>query len=108
MTTTYNRKNPCTAKLMKAELLTVGCSEKDTWHYEISLQGSGLEYLPGDSLALFSHNSPALADEVLAALGFSGSELVEDPDGAPTDIRTALIESYAITAPDKKFLAAVD
>ncbi|MDA0810969.1 MAG: hypothetical protein O3C21_01040 [Verrucomicrobia bacterium] len=108
MTTTFNRKNPCTAKLLKAELLTVGCSEKDTWHNEISLQGSGLEYLPGDSLALFSHNSPALADELLTALGFSGSEQVEDPDGAPTDIRTALIESYAITAPDKKFLAAVD
>ncbi|MEZ5326856.1 MAG: sulfite reductase subunit alpha [Verrucomicrobiales bacterium] len=108
MTTTFNRKNPCTAKLKQADLLTAGCTEKDTWHYEISLEGSGLEFLPGDSLALFSHNSPALADEILVALGFTGDEEVEDPDGATTDIRTALIETFAITAPDKKFLAAVN
>ncbi|MGK0188606.1 MAG: sulfite reductase (NADPH) flavoprotein alpha-component [Verrucomicrobiales bacterium] len=107
MSTTFNRKNPCTAKLKKAQRLTEGCSEKDTWHYEISLEGSGLEFLPGDSLALSSHNDPALVDEVLAALGFSGLEEVPDSNKEIVPLRAALIKSYAITAPDKKLLAAV-
>lgn len=107
MSTAFNRKNPCIAKLKKAKLLTEGCSEKDTWHYEISLEGSGLEFLPGDSLALFSHNNPVLVDEIISALGFSGTEEVPDPNKALVPLRKALIESYAITAPDKKLLAAI-
>lgn len=107
MNTTFNRKNPCIARLTKSELLTSGCKEKDTWHYEISLQGSGLDYTPGDSLALFPRNSPALVDEILVALGFSGDEQVADPDKNPVPIRQALIDSFAVTAPDRKFLAAV-
>ena len=104
----FNRKNPCTAKLLKAELLTEGCSVKDTWHYEIGLQGSGLEYLPGDSLALFPHNNPALVDEIISALGFSGDEEIVDPNKDTSNLRKALTEACAITAPDKKFLAAVN
>ncbi|MCB1232425.1 MAG: hypothetical protein KDN19_19410 [Verrucomicrobiae bacterium] len=100
----FNRKNPLNARIARRELLTKGCDEKETWHFEIDLQGSGLEYLPGDSLAVFPHNDPALVEDVLGALHISGDEAVTDPNGVEMPIRKALTESCAITAPDKKFL----
>lgn len=100
----FNRKNPLSARISQRKLLTEGCEEKETWHFEINLQDSGLQYLPGDSLAVFPKNDPALVDDVLAALKFSGDEVVTDPNKAEMPIRQALTESCAITAPDKKFL----
>lgn len=100
----FNRKNPLSARISQRKLLTEGCEEKETWHFEINLQDSGLQYLPGDSLAVFPKNDPALVDDVLAALKFSGDEVVTDPNKVEMPIRQALTESCAITAPDKKFL----
>ena len=100
----FNRKNPLSARISQRKLLTEGCEEKETWHFEIDLQDSGLQYLPGDSLAVFPQNDPALVDDVLAALKFSGEEVVTDPNKVEMPIRQALTESCAITAPDKKFL----
>ena len=44
-------------------------SEKETWHIEFDLAGSGLDYTVGDAFGLFPTNDPALADAVIAALG---------------------------------------
>lgn len=101
---TFNRKNPLQARIVRRELLTEGCDEKETWHFELDLQGSGMEYLPGDSLAIFPENDPSLVEDVLNTLGFSGEETVTDPNRVEMPLRQALIESCAITAPDKKFL----
>ncbi len=100
----FNRKNPLLARVARRRLLTEGCEEKETWHFELDLQGSGLEYLPGDSLAVFPQNDPALVEDVLAALHLGGEEPVTDPNGVEMPLRQALTESCAITAPDKKFL----
>jgi len=103
----FNRKNPLIAKLTKAEMLTKPGSGKDTRHYEIDLLGSGLSFEPGDSLAILPTNCPEVVDDLLQVLGFSGEEVVPLPDGAEGPLRAALINDYAITAPDKKFLTAV-
>lgn len=100
----FNRKNPLPARITRRKLLTEGCEEKETWHFELDLQGSGMEYLPGDSLAVFPHNDPALVEDMLGALRFGGEETVTDPNGIEMPLRQALAESCAITAPDKKFL----
>ena len=100
----FNRKNPLQARIARRQLLTEGCDEKETWHFEIDFQESGMEYLPGDSLAVFPQNDPALVSDILDALGFSGDEMVTDPNKVEMPLRKALIESCAITAPDKKFL----
>ncbi|MDC0291678.1 sulfite reductase subunit alpha [Verrucomicrobiales bacterium] len=103
----FNRKNPLVARIARRKLLTEGCKEKETWHFELDLQGAGMEFLPGDSLALFSHNDPALVDDVLSALGFSGDETVTDPNKVEMPIRQALTESCAITGLEKKFLTTL-
>ncbi|MFT5106029.1 MAG: sulfite reductase (NADPH) flavoprotein alpha-component [Pseudoalteromonas tetraodonis] len=102
----FNRKNPLIAKLKKAEMLTKPGSGKDTRHYEIDLCGSGLTFEPGDSLAVLPTNCPEVVDDLLTVLGFSGEEVVPLPDKTEGPIREALINSYAITTPDKKFMTA--
>jgi sulfite reductase (NADPH) flavoprotein alpha-component len=101
---TFNRKNPLVAHLPRRKLLTDGCEEKETWHFEIDLMGSGLSYEPGDSLAVLPQNWPQQVDDTLAALGFTGSEEVTAPDKEVHPLRETLTALCAITAPDRKFL----
>ncbi|HVE15788.1 MAG TPA: sulfite reductase subunit alpha [Chthoniobacterales bacterium] len=103
----YSRKNPFPATMTVNRKLTLGGSEKDTRHFEISLAGSGLDYEVGDSLGVFPSNEPALVEKLLETLGFSGDEVVPNADKVPTPIREALLKSFVITSPDKKLLGAI-
>ncbi len=104
---TYSRTNPFPARLLASRKLTLDGSEKDTRHYEICLQGSGLAYEVGDALGLMPANSPELVQEILTALGFDGEEAVTGHDGTEKSIRLALTHDFQIRAPHKEFLAAV-
>ena len=53
----YSRKNPLHAKISKKELLTSKIKEKKTWHIEIDLVDSGMEFSPGD-LSLIHISEP--------------------------------------------------
>lgn len=103
----YSRKNPFPATLTVNKKLTAEGSNKDTRHFEITLAGSGLDYEVGDSLGVFPSNEPALVDELLKTLGFSGDEVVPNADKVPMPIREALLKSFVITSPDKKLLTAI-
>lgn len=103
----YGVKNPCIANLKKARDLTGAGAAKNTRHYEISLNGSGMEFLPGDSLALQPKNDPALVDAIIKTLGFSGNETVPNPKGGEGSLREILTEVSAITEFDGKLLKAV-
>jgi sulfite reductase (NADPH) flavoprotein alpha-component len=104
----YNVKNPCIAKVKRMFNLSGPDAPKHTAHYEIDLSGSGLEYTPGDSLAVQPTNDPALVDDTLAALGFSGAEIVKHPKtAAEVPIRQALIEGALITEIDNKLIKAI-
>ena len=85
-------EGPTRAKPFAAEVgdhvrLTGSRSTSDTHHIELSLEGSGILYEPGDALGVIPQNDPALADAVLSAAGLSGDSL----------LRTALIERLDIT-----------
>jgi len=104
----YNVKNPCIAKVKRMFNLSGPDAPKHTAHYEIDLAGSGLEYTPGDSLAVQPTNDPALVDDTLKALGFSGTEIVKHPKtAAEVPIRQALIEGALITEIDNKLIKAI-
>ncbi len=103
----YNLKNLCIARLKHARDLTAAGAAKHTRHYEIDLTGSGLEFLPGDSLAVLPTNDPALVNSVLQQLGFSGDETVKNPKAVDVPVRQALFESYSITEVDNKLIKAV-
>jgi sulfite reductase (NADPH) flavoprotein alpha-component len=103
----YSRKNPFPAKLLLGEKLNSEGSEKETWHYEFSLAGSGLQYEVGDSMGIHPHNNPQLVEDLLDALHFSGEELVKNKEGETFSIREGFLKHYQITQPSKQFLEAI-
>lgn len=103
----YSVKNPYIAHLKVARDLTAPGAVKNTRHYEIDLAGSGMEFLPGDSLAVLPTNDPVLVDALLQRLGFSGSEEVPNPKGGSYSVRQALFETCSITEFDGKLINAV-
>lgn len=103
----YSRKNPFPAKLSINRCLTGEGSNKDTRHFELSLEGSGLAYEVGDSLGVFPTNNPALVEVVLRQTGLSGSEPVTGTDGSVCGLREALLSQFILTEPSKQLLQAV-
>jgi sulfite reductase (NADPH) flavoprotein alpha-component len=67
-TTVVTRDNPATATFLSRTRLNRPGSEKETWHIEIDLKGTALDYTVGDSFGLFPVNDPALVDAVIRAL----------------------------------------
>jgi sulfite reductase (NADPH) flavoprotein alpha-component len=102
----YSHKNPFPALHPVNAKLTGTGSEKDTRHHEISLEGSGLSYQPGDALGLVPANCHLLVEELIAALRATGDEPVPGKDGTPKPLRDALLKDYAITFAEKKFVEA--
>jgi sulfite reductase (NADPH) flavoprotein alpha-component len=69
----YNRKNPFAATVLEKVQLNGRGSQKKTYHLELSLEGSGLTYLPGDTLGIFAKNNAVLVSEVLAQTKWDGA-----------------------------------
>jgi sulfite reductase (NADPH) flavoprotein alpha-component len=63
-----SRDNPVLATFLSRRRLNKPGSEKETWHIEIDLAGSDLDYVVGDSFGIFPVNSPELVDAVVAAI----------------------------------------
>jgi len=102
----YSRKNPFPAKLKTNRVLTGGGSNKDTRHFEIALEGSGLRYEVGDSLGVFPSNSPDLVQGILDLMRFTGEEIIATADGVATPLREALLHNFILTEPSKQLLQA--
>ena len=111
MTTTtapsaYNRANPFKAHLTENYSLSSAGSNKDTRHLVVSLAGSGISYVPGDSLGVVPRNFPKTVDDLLPHLGVDPQTPVELPTGAVT-ARELLISTYILNRVSKKFVKAV-
>ena len=92
-TVSYSKKHPFPAKLLTNRLLNAADSERDTRHFEFSLEGSGMTYEVGDVLGVYAKNDPMLVDEVIEAIDLDPTEQV---DGTP--LREALLERCDIRA----------
>ncbi len=101
----YDKKNPFPAEILENVRLTGRGSAKETRHVELSLEGSGLRFEPGDILCLAPRNRPEVVDALLAATGFSASELVDTRSGRMS-LAEALAREYEITTLTPPFLKA--
>jgi len=102
----WTRQNPFPGKLVVNRRLSTADSQKDTRHFEIDLTGWGLNFEPGDSVAVYPTNDPNLVKEIIRALGTTGDEPV--PAAKTTKpFREALLRDYSITQPTPKFLKAI-
>ena len=102
--TPWSRTNPFPARMLVNRRLSGPGSEKDTRHFELSLEDSGLSFEVGESVAVYPTNCPELVEEILQALGAKGDEMVPSHRGGETGFRTALLRDYSITQPAPKFV----
>ena len=102
----YTRANPFPGKLVVNRSLCGEGSKKDTRHFEVDLKGWGLNYEVGDSMTVWPTNDPALAEEIIKAIGAKGDEPVKSPNGETT-LREALLRDCRITQTTPKFLKAI-
>ncbi|RII83657.1 assimilatory sulfite reductase (NADPH) flavoprotein subunit [Neopusillimonas maritima] len=75
-TLAYSRNHPFQAELLLNQPIIGRGSVKDIRHIELSLEGSGLHYEPGDALGIWPKQDPALVQAVLQATGLKGEETV--------------------------------
>jgi sulfite reductase (NADPH) flavoprotein alpha-component len=99
----FGKTNPFPAEVLANQKITGGSSSKDVRHIELSIEGSGLTYEPGDSLAIITSNPPQLVAELLAQLELDANTdvVVKDESLALID---ALTDSLEITAISLGFL----
>jgi len=108
-TSAFSRKNPFPAVLLEDIVLNGRGSIKETHHVELSLEGSGLTYEPGDALGIYPTNAPDVVEDLLIAFKFAGGEPVLI-DGKERSIYEALfrqMEATIITRPVIQKYAAV-
>jgi len=70
----YGPKKPFMATVLSKVNLNGRGSEKETYHVELSIQGSGMHYQPGDACGLVPCNSDRMVVDVLAQLNLRGGE----------------------------------
>lgn len=98
----YDRTNPFKAEVLENLNLNGRGSDRETRHIELSLEGSGLDYEPGDSLGVFPENHPRLVEELIAAMGWNADERVTvNKNGDQASVHEALLRYFEITAVTK-------
>jgi sulfite reductase (NADPH) flavoprotein alpha-component len=102
-TDAFDKRNPFGAAVLENIVLTGRGSTKETRHIELSLEGSGLSYQPGDALGVLPLNDPALVESLLERLELS-------PD-APVNVKQetmglgqALTRALEITVATPRFI----
>lgn len=102
----WTKENPFVAELLVNQKITGRRSEKDVRHIEISLEGSGLTYKPGDALGVWFTNDAALVDEILTITGADGSAVVTTVSGEVT-LTDALTNHFELTQAYPGFVTKV-
>ncbi|MEO2213487.1 assimilatory sulfite reductase (NADPH) flavoprotein subunit [Paenibacillus amylolyticus] len=98
----YDRTNPFKAEVLENLNLNGRGSDRETRHIELSLEGSSLDYEPGDSLGVFPENHPRLVEELIAAMGWNADERVTvNKNGDQASVHEALLRYFEITAVTK-------
>ncbi len=100
----YGKKKPFPGALTEKVILNGKGTAKETWHYEISLEGSGLNYEPGDALGVIPVNAPDMVSGLLKASKLTGTEHVEVNGHGSKILADALREDFDITALTKPVL----
>lgn len=102
---TYDRSRPFPAEVLSQQKITARQSSKDVRHFELSLEGSGLTYMPGDSLGVIPKNPPPLVDAFLETTGYDGAASIH-LDGRRVPLQQALEEHLEITVASWAFTDA--
>ncbi|EPY02450.1 assimilatory sulfite reductase (NADPH) flavoprotein subunit [Magnetospirillum fulvum] len=99
----YDEANPFPAPLLDTIPLTGRGSDKVVRHVELSLEGSGLVYQPGDALGVHPRNDPALVAELIETLHLDRDALIAE-GGQQQPLATVLEQTREITLATSRFI----
>lgn len=102
----FDKKNPFPAEILENQLLSGDHSLKETIHLELSLDGSGLSYQPGDVLAVLPRNAGDVVESILKASGLAGDAQVELKNVGEKSLADALTVDLDITALSRNVMEA--
>ena len=101
----WSREQPFAATVLANQRVSGRDSKKDVRHLELSLEGSGLSYQPGDALGVWPSNPPALVESILESLQLDGDAAVRHGDQS-LPLRTWLTDKRELTRLSRPFVAA--
>ena len=102
---TYSRTNPFKAEVLENINLNGRGSNKETRHLELSLEGSGITYQPGDALGIYPENDPELVENLIQKMGWDSEEIVTiNKQGDVLPLKEALSSHFEITNLTKSLL----
>ncbi|WP_054957440.1 assimilatory sulfite reductase (NADPH) flavoprotein subunit [Paenibacillus dakarensis] len=94
----YSRSRPFMAEVLDNLNLNGRGSDRETRHIELSLEGSGLSYEPGDAVGVYSQNDPLLVQDIISFLGWDLEEtVVIGKSGETSSLYDALLHHFEIT-----------
>ena len=91
-----SEENPYYAEIINKVKLNGRGSNKETYHIELSIEGSGISYKPGDSVGVKAANSEILIKDILKALTLTGNEKVQTKSGT-ISLKEALKNDFELT-----------
>ncbi|GAO43874.1 NADPH--sulfite reductase flavoprotein alpha-component [Flavihumibacter petaseus NBRC 106054] len=101
----YTRKNPFKATVLEKIQLNGRGSAKETYHVELSLEGSGLSYQPGDTVGIWVENEPTLVNGLLSYRKWDPHTIIIRKD-TPVAVGDFLLKNAELTTVSGSFLNA--
>jgi sulfite reductase (NADPH) flavoprotein alpha-component len=92
----YSREQPWHAEVLANQVITARGSTKQVRHLELSLEDSGMEFLPGDSIAIIAPNPLPLVEQILQSTQLDPEIPVISPAGGTIALQDALVNHYEI------------
>jgi sulfite reductase (NADPH) flavoprotein alpha-component len=102
----HSRVQPFNAIVLANQRIVSSDADRDLRHIELSLDGSGIRYQPGDSLGVWSHNPPTLVAQWLETLALDGG-VDATHDGRTLPLALWLTREREITRLGRAFIAAL-
>jgi sulfite reductase (NADPH) flavoprotein alpha-component len=100
------RERPHHAQILVTQPITGLGSSKDVRHIELDLEGSGIAYLPGDSLGIVPQNPAPLVEALLETVKLDGAAEVT-VNGEAMALATALAGHKEITVLSRPLIETV-
>ncbi len=116
----FGKKNPFPAEVKQMVNLNGRGSAKETFHVELSLAGSGLDYQTGDIAGVIPINCPEVVADFLQTTGLNGEEEVQRESGkrrladilssevSITSVNLPMMKKYARLANNVSLNALID
>lgn len=87
--TIYSRENPYQAEILESIRLNGRGSNKNNLHVELSIEGSGFTYEPGDKLGIYDENDPELIKKLEPHYYPISSSYIANPEEIHITISTS-------------------